>query len=79
MWIEIVVGNKVDVNYLEGVHEKYRKHGNSTTSNPDKYREDNYLTQAICESRYPKLIDSIRKNRAHVYHPKAVSIIQKKR
>ena len=78
MWIEILVGNEGDVIYLEGVHAKYRKHGNSITANPDKYREDNYLTLAICESRYPKLIDSIRKNRAYVYYAKAVSIIQKK-
>ena len=78
MWIEILAGSDGIVLFLEGVHARYRKHGNSITSNPSKYREDNYLTLAICESRYPDLIDSIRKNRAYIYYANAVSIIQAK-
>jgi len=68
MWIEICADNEGTILFVPGVHAKYRKHSHNVTKTMrSMMREDQFVTMAIVEARYPWLIESVQKLRAVWY------------
>lgn len=72
-WIEVMaLGGWYG--HIEGAYAKYRRHGrNITNAVPQQRLDDVFATLGLVESRYPHLIGSCVKGRAHQFYARGVS------
>ena len=76
MWIEICANSSGEVEFLDGVYARYRKHENSITNILKSDKTDQLVTLALVESKYPCLRGDVRKRRGYNYYLEGVREIR---
>lgn len=73
MWVEFFASNQGRVEFIPKVYARYRKHENNITNSCSDYAiEDNSVSLALIESKYPKLIASVRKAKAKQHYRRSI-------
>jgi len=75
MWIDVCASNRGDVEYIDEVLSRYRRHESNITNIVDEDDTEQLLTLAIVEAKYPWLRTSVKKARGYYYYKQAVSNI----
>jgi glycosyltransferase involved in cell wall biosynthesis len=79
LWLEVLARGKGKICYLEGVLARYRRHtGNLTNVSGWKY-EDQLITLALIETKWPHLIFSARMRRSEIHFMAGMSAFSQKR
>ncbi len=73
MWIDICARNHGKVLFLDEVLARYRKHQGGVSIEPQKNRDDIYVTLGIVEHRYPELRAAAAAHRAYCYYSEAIA------
>jgi len=77
LWIETLAAGGA-WGYVDGVHARYRRHGGNITSlNPAMSAEDQFVTLALVESRFPELGRDVRVGRGRVLYGLGIGAAQR--
>lgn len=78
MWVEILAESGGQFGYLDETLARYRRSGGNVTRTWDWKFEEQNLTLAIIEARWPQFTTLVRKRRAEFYFVQAVRRFQRK-
>jgi glycosyltransferase involved in cell wall biosynthesis len=77
LWIDCLASGG-QFGYVDGVYARYRRHeGNITNAYHEVRQDDQFVTLALVESRYPHLVSSCRRGRAELLRSAGTSAFRR--